>query len=87
MTRAWAAEFAGTGVRVSTVAPGATATPGNADSSELLAAMTEGTPAGVPVRRWTSRSPSAGWPRTRACCVNGGTLDVDGGIASTRLRG
>ncbi|WIB68991.1 SDR family oxidoreductase [Curtobacterium sp. MCBD17_035] len=69
------------------MAPGATAIPGNADSSELLAAMTEGTPAGVPVRpvdvavavRWVASD--------EGVFVNGGTLDVDGGIASTRLRG
>lgn len=86
LTRAWAAEYGHGGIRVVTVAPGATATPGNADSAEVLAAMTQGTPAGVPVQpvdiaravRWVV-SDEAGF-------VTGGTIDVDGGIASTRMR-
>jgi 3-oxoacyl-[acyl-carrier protein] reductase len=86
LTRAWAAEYGQRGVRIVTVAPGATATPGNADSADMLAAMTQGTPAGVPVQpvdiaravRWVVSD--------EAAFVNGGTLDVDGGIASTRLR-
>jgi len=85
LTRAWAAEFGPSGVRVSTVAPGATATPGNADSADVLAAMTAGTPAGVPVRpvdiafavRWLASD--------EAVFVHGGTIDVDGGVASTRM--
>ena len=87
LTRAWAAEFGPHGVRVTTVAPGATATPGNAHAGEALALMTAGTPAGVPVRpvdvafavRWLASD--------EAVFVHGGTLDVDGGIAATRLRG
>ncbi|WP_423464983.1 SDR family NAD(P)-dependent oxidoreductase [Promicromonospora sp. MS192] len=87
LTRAWAAEFGPRGVRVSTVAPGATATPGNAGSSETLAMMTAGTPAGVPVRpvdiafavRWLASD--------EAAFVHGGTIDVDGGLSTTRLRG
>ncbi|MGN6407428.1 MAG: SDR family NAD(P)-dependent oxidoreductase [Curtobacterium sp.] len=86
LTRAWAAEYGLRGVRVVTVAPGATATPGNADSADVLAAMTQGTPAGVPVQpvdiaravRWVVSD--------EAAFVTGGTIDVDGGIASTRLR-
>lgn len=86
LTRAWAAEYGHGGVRVVTVAPGATATPGNADSAEVLAAMTQGTPAGVPVQpvdiaravRWAVSD--------EAAFVTGSTIDVDGGISSTRLR-
>ncbi|WP_420367242.1 SDR family NAD(P)-dependent oxidoreductase [Curtobacterium sp. L1-20] len=86
LTRAWAAEYGHRGIRVVTVAPGATATPGNADSAEVLAAMTEGTPAGRPVQpidiaravRWVVSD--------EAVFVTGGTIDVDGGIASTRMR-
>ncbi|WP_144759724.1 SDR family NAD(P)-dependent oxidoreductase [Curtobacterium sp. 9128] len=86
LTRAWAAEYGQRGVRVVTVAPGATATPGNADSADVLAAMTLGTPAGVPVRpvdiaravRWAVSD--------EAAFLHGGTIDVDGGIASTRMR-
>jgi len=86
LTRAWAAEYGQRGIRVVTVAPGATATPGNADSADELAAMTQGTPAGRPVQpveiaravRWVVSD--------EAFFVNGGTIDVDGGIASTRMR-
>ncbi|MFJ6169503.1 SDR family NAD(P)-dependent oxidoreductase [Curtobacterium sp. NPDC092190] len=85
LTRAWAAEYGHRGIRVVTVAPGATATPGNADSADVLAAMTQGTPAGVPVQpvdiaravRWVVSD--------QAAFVTGGTIDVDGGIASTRM--
>ncbi|MFJ3028007.1 SDR family NAD(P)-dependent oxidoreductase [Curtobacterium sp. NPDC087080] len=85
LTRAWAAEYGHRGIRVVTVAPGATATPGNADSADVLAAMTKGTPAGIPVQpvdiaravRWVVSD--------QAAFVTGGTIDVDGGIASTRL--
>ncbi|MFL0389954.1 SDR family NAD(P)-dependent oxidoreductase [Curtobacterium sp. 179-B 9B NHS] len=85
LTRAWAAEYGHRGIRVVTVAPGATATPGNADSADVLAAMTQGTPAGVPVQpvdiaravRWVVSD--------HAAFVTGGTIDVDGGIASTRM--
>lgn len=86
LTRAWAAEYGQRGIRVVTVAPGATATPGNADSADVLATMTQGTPAGRPVQpvdvaravRWVVSD--------EAVFVNGGTIDVDGGIASTRMR-
>jgi NAD(P)-dependent dehydrogenase (short-subunit alcohol dehydrogenase family) len=85
LTRAWAAEFGPHGVRVSTVSPGATATPGNADSHDVLAQMTAGTPAGAPVRpvdvafavRWVASD--------EATFVHGATIDVDGGLAATRL--
>ena len=73
------------GVGVTTVAPGATSTPGNADSADVLAAMTAGTVAGRPVRpvdvafavRWLVSG--------EAAFVHGSTVDVDGGIAATRL--
>ncbi len=85
LTRAWAAEYGHRRIRVVTVAPGATSTPGNADSAEVLAAMTQGTLAGRPVQpvevaravRWVASD--------QAAFVTGRTIDVDGGIASTRL--
>jgi 3-oxoacyl-[acyl-carrier protein] reductase len=86
LTRAWAAEFGPAGVRVNTVSPGATATPGNADSADVLAAMTAGTPAGVPVRPVDIARAVRWLVSDDAAFVHGATLDVDGGIAATRLR-
>lgn len=50
LIRACATNYGQRGVPVVTVSPGATSTPGNADSVEVLEAMTQGTPAGVPVQ-------------------------------------
>lgn len=85
LTRAWAAEYGHRGILVVTVAPGATATPGNADSADVLAAMTQGTPAGVPVQP-VDIARAVHWVVSdQAAFVTGGTIDVDGGIASTRM--
>lgn len=72
-------------MNVNTVAPGATATPGNAAAAEALAEMAKSTVAGTPVRpvdvAWAVRylvSPEAAF-------VHGTVLDVDGGIADTRI--
>ena len=85
MTRTWSAEFGPSGVGVTTVSPGATSTPGNAESADTLAAMTAGTVAGRPVRpvdvafavRWLVSG--------EAAFVHGSTVDVDGGIAAVTL--
>lgn len=85
LTRAWAAEYGPRGVRVNGVAPGATATPGNAESADVLNAMTKATPAGQPVRpvdvAWAVRHLAS----DEAAFVHGASFDVDGGIAATRL--
>ena len=85
LTRGWAAEYGPRGVRVNGVAPGATATPGNAASADALAAMTAGTIAGVPVRpvdiAWAVRYLVS----DEGAFLHGTSIDVDGGIAATRL--
>ncbi|MFF2084213.1 SDR family NAD(P)-dependent oxidoreductase [Nocardia sp. NPDC058176] len=86
LTRAWAAEFGPRGVRVNTVAPGATATEGTAKSSDALVEMTKGTPAGSPVRPVDIASAVRFLASDEAQYAHGATLDVDGGVASTRLR-
>ncbi|NEB79766.1 SDR family oxidoreductase [Streptomyces sp. SID14478] len=86
LTRAWAAEFGPRGVRVNTVAPGATATRGTAASADQLAEMTRATPAGSPVRPVDIAYAVRFLASDEAVFVHGATLDVDGGIAATRLR-
>ena len=85
MTRTWAAEFGPRGVRVTTVAPGVTATPGNASDAAVLDAMTATTPAGVPVRPVDVAFAVRFLVSDEAAFVHGALLDVDGGIGSTRL--
>jgi len=85
MTRTWAAEFGPRGVNVNTVAPGATATPGNAAATDTLNAMAAGTVAGVPLRPVDIAYAVRYLVSDEAAFVHGAILDVDGGIASTRL--
>jgi len=85
MTRTWAAEFGPSGVNVNTVAPGATSTPGNAGSADVLAAMTAGTVAGRPVRPVDIAFAVRYLASDEASFVHGTVLDVDGGISSTRV--
>lgn len=85
MTRTWSAEFGPSGVNVNTVAPGATSTPGNAGSAEVLALMTAATVAGQPVRPVDIAYAVRYLVSEEATFVHGTVLDVDGGIASTRV--
>lgn len=85
MTRTWAAEYGPQGVHVNTVAPGATSTPGNAESEDVLAAMTAVTVAGRPVRPVDVAYAVRFAVSDEASFLHGSTIDVDGGIASTRL--
>lgn len=86
LTRAWAAEFGPRGVRVNTVAPGVTLTPGNEAAREVLDALTAGTPAGVVVRPGDVARAVVFLASDDASMIHGVTLDVDGGMSATRLR-
>lgn len=85
MTRTWSAEFGPSGVNVNTVAPGATSTPGNADSADVLAAMTAATAAGRPVRPVDVAFAVRYLVSDEATFVHGTVLDIDGGIITTRV--
>ncbi|UQN08739.1 SDR family NAD(P)-dependent oxidoreductase [Deinococcus sp. QL22] len=86
LTRNWAAEYGPRGVRVNTVAPGATLTPGNAAYSSALDAMTAGTVAGRPVRPVDIAYAVRFLVSDEAAFVHGSIIDVDGGMDSTRLK-
>jgi NAD(P)-dependent dehydrogenase (short-subunit alcohol dehydrogenase family) len=85
LTRAWAAEFGQRGVRVNTVSPGVTRTPGNEAAGEVLDAMTATTPSGVPVRPEDVARGVLFLASDDAAMVHGITLYVDGGITATKL--
>lgn len=85
LTRNWAAEYGPRGVRVNTVAPGATLTPGNEAARAELDAMTATTPAGVVVRPDDIAKGVLYLASDDAGMVHGITLYVDGGISATRL--
>ena len=84
LTRSWAAEYGPRGVRVNTVAPGATLTPGNEAARTALDDMTAATPAGVVIRPEDIAHGVLFLVSEDAAMVHGITLDVDGGISTTR---
>lgn len=84
LTRSWAAEYGPRGVRVNSVAPGATLTPGNEAARAVLDAMTAGTPAGVVVLPDDIAEAVLFLASREARMVHGITLYVDGGISATR---
>lgn len=85
LTRAWAAEYGPRGVRVNSVAPGATLTPGNEAARAALDAITATTPAGVVVRPQDIADAVLFLASDAAAMIHGITLYVDGGITATRL--
>ncbi|ROP44981.1 SDR family NAD(P)-dependent oxidoreductase [Pseudokineococcus lusitanus] len=84
LTRSWAAEYGPRGVRVNTLAPGVTLTPGNEAFRPVLDAMTAGTPAGVVVRPEDVARGAVFLASDDAAMVHGTVLSVDGGIGATR---
>ena len=84
LTRAWAAEFGPRGVRVNTVAPGATLTPGNEAAKDVIEQLTAATPAGVPVQPEDVATAVAFVASDDAKMLHGAIIDVDGGISATR---
>jgi len=84
MTRTWAAEFGPRGVNVNSVAPGATATPGNAAAAQALNAMAANTVAGVPVRPVDIAFAVRFLVSDESTFAHGTVLDIDGGIGNTR---
>jgi NAD(P)-dependent dehydrogenase (short-subunit alcohol dehydrogenase family) len=85
LTRAWAAEYGPRGVRVNTVAPGVTLTPGNEAYRPVLDAMTAATPAGVVVQPQDVARGVLFLASDDAAMVHASTLHVDGGISATRM--
>jgi NAD(P)-dependent dehydrogenase (short-subunit alcohol dehydrogenase family) len=84
LTRSWAAEFGPLGVRVNTVSPGATLTPGNEAARAVLDAMTAGTPAGVVVRPEDIAAGILFLASGSSRMMHGSILAIDGGISTTR---
>ncbi|MCW2814244.1 MAG: Short-chain dehydrogenase [Nocardioides sp.] len=84
LARSWAAEFGPGGVRVNTVAPGATRTPINDDSADVITQMTSGTPAGRPGRPEEVAAAVAWVVSDAASYLHGALIPVDGGITATR---
>lgn len=84
LARSWAAEFGPRGIRVNTVAPGATRTPINAGADDIISHMTSGTPAGRPGRPEEIAVAVAWLVSDDAAYVHGAVIPVDGGITATR---
>ena len=85
LTRGWAAEYGPRGVRVNTVAPGVTLTPGNEAYRPVLDAMAAATPAGVVVRPEDVARAVVFLASDDASMIHGVTLYVDGGLSATRM--
>ncbi|GAA5145334.1 SDR family oxidoreductase [Nocardioides marinquilinus] len=84
LARSWAVEFGPRGVRVNTVAPGATRTPVNAGAGDVVDRMTATTPAGRPGRPEEVAATVAWVVSPQATYVHGARIAVDGGITATR---
>jgi 3-oxoacyl-[acyl-carrier protein] reductase len=85
LTRSWAAEFGPSGVRVNTVAPGATVTPRNAAYGDAMSVLTRQTVPGRPARREEIAAAVRWLASPEASYVHASRIDLDGGLLSTRL--
>ncbi len=85
LTRSWAAEYGPRGVRVNTVAPGVTLTPGNEGAGAVLDRMAATTPAGVVGQPADIAKGVIFLASDDAAMIHGVTLYIDGGISATRL--
>lgn len=84
LARSWAAEFGPRGVRVNTVSPGATRTPVNASSDDVIATMTAGIPAGRPGTPEEIADAITWLLSDQAGYIHGAEIAVDGGITTAR---
>jgi NAD(P)-dependent dehydrogenase (short-subunit alcohol dehydrogenase family) len=83
MTKAWAAEWARSGIRVNTVAPGPTATDFNASIADHLDPLVGHTPSGRMAEPAEVAAAVAFLASDEASGVHGATIMVDGGMTST----
>lgn len=79
LTRTWAVELAGSGVRVNAVIPGVTATERTERHPEVLRRLSSGTPAGRPARAREVAAAVTFLASEEAAHVHGALLPVDGG--------
>jgi NAD(P)-dependent dehydrogenase (short-subunit alcohol dehydrogenase family) len=82
LTKSWAAEFAGSGVRVNTVAPGPTATARNAELAEHLAPLLAREPSGAMTTPDQVAAAVVFLAGADAANIHGATLSIDGGFAA-----
>jgi NAD(P)-dependent dehydrogenase (short-subunit alcohol dehydrogenase family) len=82
LTRAWAAEFGQSGIRVNTLAPGPTETEWNESHRDLLAGMVAGIPSGRMSRLAEVAAAAVFLASDEASNIHGATLPVDGGMTA-----
>jgi NAD(P)-dependent dehydrogenase (short-subunit alcohol dehydrogenase family) len=83
LTKSWAAEWAGQGVRVNTVAPGPTETEWNEQHRDLIGRIVAGTPSGRLSRAAEVAAVAVFLAGDEASHVHGATIPVDGGMGAT----